>query len=305
MEAFSLQCRYPSKDIRRQIGLTIDSLVKELRKNSDLLDSSIHPLMSFIVNYIITLHLIGLKFDAKLQKVKIDALWENENVIPPVLESYKQSIRENSDIYIPMDLFRKLKDYIGQIFQESCFWDAYSIISETTLQYASQDSQLMSKSSLGKFPTPYSLASYIMLKLLQENLDSANLDEILRIRILDPAAGSGIFVGIAHDILSSYYQDKKLELGEKGLDEVPIGDLILRNNLYAVDISQGSYENLAFGIRLRSLLLNNKVPEEIPNFRIGNSLIDVPHQLELPSTFLYPNSKNNVCTRVEVSLKTG
>ncbi|MFX0113188.1 MAG: Eco57I restriction-modification methylase domain-containing protein [Candidatus Hodarchaeota archaeon] len=276
-----MRCPYPSKELRQNVELAILSLVKQLKEKSITEANSIQPLTCLMVNFAAASSLIKAKINTNTNNVRIEDVWESVHGLMPVSNHWSKAIQDNSMIQISEDIFRQLKRSVRSLFQESCFWDVFSVVSEIALNRTSFDSELMSKSSLGRFTTPFSLADYILQNSLKKNLDHGSIDEILQICVLDPAVGSGIFIGIAYDMLSAYYKRNKRALDERGYDGISPAELIVNKNLYAVDISEGSLENLSFGIRLRSAHLNNEIPRVIPNFRAGNALLDVPFDLEV------------------------
>ncbi|MFQ5978251.1 MAG: Eco57I restriction-modification methylase domain-containing protein [Candidatus Heimdallarchaeota archaeon] len=287
---------YPSKELRSKIDTAILRLVNELRDKSNLHETSIQPVTCFVVNSAIASSLIGAKINTNSQKIRLEDLYQITGDLTPALELWSQAILENLGKSISRGIFRQLQKSVSLTFQESCFWDAFSVISENSLHHSAPDIKSLSKSSLGKFPTPFSLANYILQNSLKKNLLNLSVDAILRQTILDPAAGAGIFLGIAYDMLLAYYKRKRKELNERGLEDIPLSDIILSNNLFAVDISEASHESLTFGMRLRSVYLGEELPQKIENFRIGNALLDVPPDMDRPSNLFslgQPNESIN------------
>ncbi len=283
---------YPNKNLRHQGDLAIHDLVKELKRQSDVHQGSIQPITCFLVNYAIASSFIHPIGNRNRQKIKIEDIWGSTEIVAPALEHWSRIIQDSS-ASVPQTTFRSLERICSILFQKSYFWDAFSLISENALHYTSSDTKLMSKSFLGRFPTPFALANYLLEKMLENYLQKATIEETLGISLLDPAAGSGTFVGIAYDMLLAHYRRMKGELSEVGFSDLSIPEIILRKNLYAVDITEGSRENLSFGIRLRSLCYNAELPEEMPNFRIGNALLDVPHQTKATPNFLWQSNSES------------
>ncbi|MFW9914254.1 MAG: Eco57I restriction-modification methylase domain-containing protein [Candidatus Thorarchaeota archaeon] len=284
---------YPDKSLRYQVDIAIHNLVKELKRQPDIHDGSIQPITCFLVNYAVAScfkHSIG---NRSRQRIKIEDIWGSMSIIAPTLERWSGLIQDSSGISIPRATFRSLERICNMLFRKSYFWDAFTLISENALHHTSSNTKLTSKSSLGRFPTPFALANYLLEKMLENCLQKATIEEILQISFLDPAAGSGTFVGIAYDILLAHYRRMEEELGEIGFSDLSIPEIILRNNLYAVDITEGSRESLSFGIRLRSLCCNAEPPEEMPNFRIGNALLDAPHQKKAIANFLLQSNSGS------------
>ncbi|MCP5495501.1 MAG: Eco57I restriction-modification methylase domain-containing protein, partial [Leptospiraceae bacterium] len=110
-------------------------------------------------------------------------------------------------------------------------------------------------------------------------------DEYLsKIKILDPACGSGAFLVAAFDYLWSeheriYKQIKEIKTktaqGEL-FDFDLINKTILENNLYGVDLNRESVEITKLSLWLKTAVKNKKLNNLENNIKVGNSLIDDP-----------------------------
>jgi len=167
------------------------------------------------------------------------------------------------------------------------------------------------KKSGGIYYTPNIVVSYILYNtlgislkkiyknardLLKNREYDKGLNEFLiikNIKILDPSCGSGSFLISAYNLLSIYYEKfnkliesinkeirknsekKNIELYFKQINPITNYEkLILKENLFGVDIDSQAAEITAVNLMLRSLKKKEKLPlilEE--NIKVGNSIV--------------------------------
>jgi len=141
----------------------------------------------------------------------------------------------------------------------------------------------------GIYYTPTYIVDYIVKNTVREYCKDKTLEEISKIRILDPACGSGSFLIKAYDELYSIAKER-IGSGEKsGIfkelrqdGELPLGhkfELVLRN-IFGVDLDKKAMEITQLSLLLK-LLENEGVGHKggrllpiIQNIKNGNSLID-------------------------------
>jgi Eco57I restriction-modification methylase len=103
-------------------------------------------------------------------------------------------------------------------------------------------------------------------------------DELARIRILDPACGSGAFLIEAFDQLHVTYQksnDRLEELrGHRTLFD--LDSHILLNNLYGVDLNEEAVEICKLSLWIKTAQRGKVLTDLDHNIRVGNSLVDDP-----------------------------
>ncbi len=109
--------------------------------------------------------------------------------------------------------------------------------------------------------------------------DRARLDAMRRLRVCDPACGSGAFLIEAYDRLEETYDEIITSLcthdGEK--HEALYADIsrtILRENLYGVDLSAEAVEITQLALWLRTAKRGQTLANLSDNIKIGNSLAD-------------------------------
>lgn len=106
----------------------------------------------------------------------------------------------------------------------------------------------------------------------------ACLDQLRTIKVCDPACGSGAFLIRAYEELEDAYQtalgnlahlgDKTAERELKG-----VGETILRENLYGVDLSPEAVEITQLALWIRSAVKGRKLQDISRNIVCGNSLV--------------------------------
>jgi hypothetical protein len=105
-------------------------------------------------------------------------------------------------------------------------------------------------------------------------------DALRKLRIVDPACGSGVFLVIAFDFLKAEYErvNKKLEQlrGREGAlsDVEAIDSDILSNNLYGVDVNAESIEITKISLWLKTARRGKVLDSLDHNLRVGDSLIE-------------------------------
>lgn len=123
----------------------------------------------------------------------------------------------------------------------------------------------------GIYYTPQFITNYIVKETAGRLLKERAYSDILNIRILDPACGSGSFLIRAYDELLNYHADKwskpVSELDQR--ERLPI----LKNNIFGVDLDMQAVEIARLNLLLRSLARRETLPSLADNVRQGNSLV--------------------------------
>lgn len=119
----------------------------------------------------------------------------------------------------------------------------------------------------GIYYTPKFIVDYIVKNTLGEKLkEIKTIDELKKLKVLDPACGSGSFITEALEEINEKYRD----FGSPG-DQVTKTTILLEN-IYGVDLDAQAVELARLNLLLRTLDTKAKLPtpEHIKN---GNSLI--------------------------------
>ncbi|MBR0472967.1 MAG: N-6 DNA methylase [Methanosphaera sp.] len=165
------------------------------------------------------------------------------------------------------------------------------------------------KKAGGVYYTPQYIVDYIVENTLGKKIKNKTPKQISKIRVIDPACGSGSFLIRAYQYLLDYHIDyySKLEkppkdviyTGKDGLTRLTIQEKkrILKNNIYGVDLDTLAVEVTKLSLLLKVLEDQNKdqleqqtklfheraLPNLSSNIKNGNSLInnDILEQQEL------------------------
>ena len=123
----------------------------------------------------------------------------------------------------------------------------------------------------GIYYTPKFVTSHIVKETVGRFLQEHKYNDILNIKILDPACGSGSFLIRAYDELLKYhaYQRGKSVTELDQWERLPI----LTNNIFGVDLDMQAVEIARLNLLLRSLARRETLPSLADNIRRGNSLI--------------------------------
>ena len=119
-------------------------------------------------------------------------------------------------------------------------------------------------------------------------------EALRQIKIVDPACGSGAFLISAYDSLEEKYQDVVDNLifhdgpkADKLTEEIP--DIILKNNLFGIDLSPEAVEITQLALWIRSAQKGRTLADLSHNIVCGNSLVTDPevdpHAMEWDKVF--------------------
>ena len=100
-------------------------------------------------------------------------------------------------------------------------------------------------------------------------------NELCRIRVVDPACGSGAFLVAAFDVLDAEYRqaNEQIQAITGNLDLFDINREILNGNLYGVDLNQESIEISKLSLWLKTAQKGKPLESLEAHLRVGNSLI--------------------------------
>ncbi len=134
----------------------------------------------------------------------------------------------------------------------------------------------------GIYYTPRFITNYIVKETMGRFLKERSHNEILNVKILDPACGSGSFLIRAYDELLNYhaYRSGKSISALGQWERLPI----LIKNIFGVDLDMQAVEIARLNLLLRSLAKRETLPSLAENIRQGNSLVSGTEE-ELRSYF--------------------
>jgi len=163
-------------------------------------------------------------------------------------------------------------DVLGTIYEQYL-----SHILKKTEKRAKLTENHLHRKEQGIYYTPTYIVDYIVRNTLGELLTNKKVD-IEKIRVLDPACGSGSFLIKAFDLLNEYYQKEKdyqqaeldLETGIPFTTKVKI----LQNNIFGVDLDKQAVEIAQLNLLLKVAEKGHRLPLLEKNIKCGNSLIE-------------------------------
>lgn len=146
------------------------------------------------------------------------------------------------------------------------------------------------RKKLGQYYTPKFIVDFIIQETLGKSIEGKKPEEISKIRILDPACGSGSFLINAYDELTKYFENWNNEIlkiieqknrknGAKITNYSDTGavpkfkNIILKENLHGVDLNDLSVQICEINLWLRALERDKKLIKLNKNILHGNSLI--------------------------------
>jgi len=199
----------------------------------------------------------------------------------------EEDIKINDEVILPIitDLieidFSKLSVHIiGEVYENYLGELAKS---RTTDEKKISDKQKQKRKSQGIYYTPDYIVDYIVKNTVGELLAKAKTtSEIEKIRVLDPACGSGSFlIRVFDEFLNAYRRVMKVPEGQTMWDEFIIRKKILQNNIFGVDLDAKAVEITKLNLMIKALDRikpqdlkgNHLLPNLNLNIRCGNSLI--------------------------------
>ena len=120
----------------------------------------------------------------------------------------------------------------------------------------------------GIYYTPSYIVDYIVKSVLGPVLDKCKtIEDIKKIKVIDPACGSGSFLIKAFHVILEKYK----EFGFRGPEDI-LKIQILQENIYGVDLDQQAVEITRLNLLINALSKREKLPF-LNNIKNGNSLI--------------------------------
>ncbi|MEO6212198.1 MAG: N-6 DNA methylase [Vicinamibacterales bacterium] len=135
------------------------------------------------------------------------------------------------------------------------------------------------RKTTGTFYTPRSLTEYVVRRTLAPLVEGAGPDHILRLRVLDPAMGSGAFLVAACRYLAHAYENALVRAGTLGSSDV--GELeragfrraVAQRCLFGVDLNPMAVQLARLSLWLATLSGDRPLTFFDHHLRTGNSLV--------------------------------
>ncbi len=203
--------------------------------------------------------------------------YDRINVSSHVLENIIEEMTSRS--------FRKFDfDVLGNTY-ETYLGNTLRLKEDNTFEL--KPSQETRKES-GIYYTPPYVVDYIVKNTLGALLKDKTPEQVARIKVLDPACGSGSFLIKAYDCFANYYEEKNRPIKARIDENVRKGMLfessesiyegyeasILMNNIHGVDLDSQAAEIAAVNLMLKALKAEEMLPPILgETIKVGNSLI--------------------------------
>ena len=210
-----------------------------------------------------------------------------------------------SNLYYPIspyDFSVLSVEILGNVYEEFLG----KIIRLTPAHIAKIEEKPEVKIAGGVFYTPEFVVEYIIKNTLDPKIDGKTPQEIEKIRILDPACGSGTFLLRAYSYLLDYHLDYYRKNPKKYKKEIyefkenqwflttEIRKKILLNNIFGVDIDHQAVELTKLGLHLKvleneteetvnqqlKLFQERALPDLGNNIKCGNSLVNSSYSIK-------------------------
>ncbi len=198
-------------------------------------------------------------YDSKIfQKHLCDYLDVNDMIIEDIIYGLYYT-KDKSIYYNFADIDA---DVLGNIYEQYL-----GHILRTTVDGIELTDRKNHRKSQGIYYTPTYIVDYIVRNTLGELLKENKVDKI---KILDPACGSGSFLIKSFDYLVEYLKDK---IKEEDLNFIKKSGLTT-NNIFGVDLDPQAVEIAQLNLLLKMAESKRQLPMLQENIKCGNSLID-------------------------------
>ncbi len=196
-----------------------------------------------------------------------DDLYIDNEALQEVIEGLNHS-KDNSYRY---DFSIIESDVLGNIYEQYLG----NILKKTSKRAKLEESKTHRKEQ-GIYYTPSYIVDYIVKNTVGEYIKTHTPEEIKKVRILDPACGSGSFLIRAYKELENYWKQNS-DFAQLTLDSEEFYSKkveILKNNIFGVDLDPKAVEIAQLNLLLQISERKQRLPLLQNNIKVGNSLID-------------------------------
>lgn len=220
--------------------------------------------------------------------------WDAIFVQSDTLEEIIQGLYERKSRLAGYDFAAIDADILGAVYEQYLGYVA-QVAQEQAKKQAAQarlfgfeepvfelEAKQLKRKQQGIYYTPKFVVDYIVKETAGRFIKERSHNEIVNMKILDPACGSGSFLIRAYAELLSYhaYQKGKSPSELDQWERLPI----LTRNIFGVDLDRQAVEIARLNLLLHSLARRETLPSLADNIREGNSLISGTKE-ELKSYF--------------------
>ena len=210
------------------------------------------------------------KYNSKLFAHHLcDDLYTDNEALQEVIDGLNQS-KDNSYRY---DFSIIESDVLGNIYEQYL-----GNILKSTPKRAKLEESKTHRKEQGIYYTPSYIVDYIVKNTVGEYIKTHTPEEIKKVRILDPACGSGSFLIRAYKELENYWLHNS-DFAQTTLDSEEFYSKkveILKNNIFGVDLDPKAVEIAQLNLLLQISERKQRLPILQNNIKVGNSLIDDP-----------------------------
>lgn len=209
-------------------------------------------------------------------KLFIKHLCEDLVIDDDVLEKIIIGLFQTSDNAVHYDFGAIDADVLGNIYEQYLG----HILNKTDKRAKLAEGKTHRKEQ-GIYYTPTYVVDYIVKNTIGELAKDKKFD-LSKIKILDPACGSGSFLMKAFDYLVTLDKKKNGDADQMKLDLTGVTATygkkvdILKNNIFGVDLDPKAVEIAQLNLLLKAAEKKHRLPTLQENIKVGNSLIDDP-----------------------------
>lgn len=206
-------------------------------------------------------------------KIFAEHLCDCLNIDDNILEEIIVGLHHTKDNSVYYDFSAIDADILGNIYEQYLG----NILKKTSRRAKLTESHIHRKEQ-GIYYTPTYIVDYIVRNTLGELLKNKKTN-VEKIRVLDPACGSGSFLIKAYDVLYQYYlknnkNHSQIQMDFRNGDTFTTKTKIIENNIFGVDIDKQAVEIAQLNLFLKIAERGRKLPFLHNNIKCGNSLID-------------------------------
>ncbi|MEW6202361.1 MAG: N-6 DNA methylase, partial [bacterium] len=208
-------------------------------------------------------------------KIFITHLCDDLMISDEVLHEIIEGLYYTKDRSLSYDFSAIEADVLGNIYEQYL-----GHILKKTEKRAKLTANNAHRKEQGIYYTPTYIVDYIVRNTLGELLKDKKVNAE-KIRVLDPACGSGSFLIKAFDVLNEYYSKNDKDYNQTQFDfktgtPFTTKAKILQNNIFGVDLDKQAVEIAQLNLLLKIAERGHRLPLLQENIKVGNSLIDDP-----------------------------
>jgi adenine-specific DNA-methyltransferase len=203
-------------------------------------------------------------------------IWVNDHILADIINGLYQVPGDYAKYYF--DVIEP--DVLGQVYEQYLGYVAKAVkpkppLQQTFFPITAEQIEISAKRDKRKkggiYYTPKWVTDYLVRQTINRYFKEHSHPEILNMKILDPACGSGSFLIRAYDELLSYHAK---------INSKPVAELtwqerirILTRNIFGVDKDPQAVEIARLNLLIRALAQRELLPSLEDNIQCGNSLV--------------------------------